>query len=324
MHSFASEQCKELDCTQMIAALFVLSVPAPTLHHHCKGNSYMHWLSNLTYQTNLISVENAMITLYSKCGKVAEAKMLFDRMTEKNTVPYNSIIAGLAQHGHAVEALRLFKDMLSSDYEPTGITFISVLSACAHTRKVGECWEYFYSMKHKYGIEPCEEHYSCMVDVLARAKNFENAEELTKEMPFNLSSIGWTSLLSACGTHGNMDLGARAAKEILNLTPYSASTHVVLSNIYATVDKWEEAAQIRKLLRNRGIRKKPGCSWIELGRIVHIFVANDVSHRRIKDVYKFLEVMSEKMKLAGYVPDERWALAKDHAAEGETRLRHHS
>lgn len=250
--------------------------------------------------------------------------MLFDRMTEKNTVPYNSIIAGLAQHGHAVEALRLFKDMLSSDYEPTGITFISVLSACAHTRKVGECWEYFYSMKHKYGIEPCEEHYSCMVDVLARAKNFENAEELTKEMPFNLSSIGWTSLLSACGTHGNMDLGARAAKEILNLTPYSASTHVVLSNIYATVGKWEEAAQIRKLLRNRGIRKKPGCSWIELGRIVHIFVANDVSHRRIKDVYKFLEVMSEKMKLAGYVPDERWALAKDHAAEGETRLRHHS
>ena len=250
--------------------------------------------------------------------------MLFDRMTEKNTVPYNSIIAGLAQHGHAVEALRLFKDMLSSDYEPTGITFISVLSACAHTRKVGECWEYFYSMKHKYGIEPCEEHYSCMVDVLARAKNFENAEELTKEMPFNLSSIGWTSLLSACGTHGNMDLGARADKEILNLTPYSASTHVVLSNIYATVDKWEEAAQIRKLLRNRGIRKKPGCSWIELGRIVHIFVANDVSHRRIKDVYKFLEVMSEKMKLAGYVPDERWALAKDHAAEGETRLRHHS
>uniref|UniRef100_A0A0D9Y8W4 Uncharacterized protein n=1 Tax=Oryza glumipatula TaxID=40148 RepID=A0A0D9Y8W4_9ORYZ len=156
------------------------------------------------------------------------------------------------------------------------------------------------------------------------AKNFEKAEELTKEMPFNLSSIGWTSSLSACRTHGIMDLGARAAKEILNLTPYSASTHVVLSNIYATVGKWEEAAQIRKLLRNRGIRKKPGCSWIDLGRIVHIFVANDVSHPRIKDVYKFLEVMSEKMKLAGYVLDERWALAKDHAAGGETRLRHHS
>lgn len=179
-------------------------------------------------------------------------------------------------------------------------------------------------MKHKYGIEPCEEHYSCMVDVLARAKNFEKAEELTKEMPFNLSSIGWTSSLSACRTHGIMDLRARAAKEILNLTPYSASTHVVLSNIYATVGKWEEAAQIRKLLRNRGIRKKPGCSWIDLGRIVHIFVANDISHPRIKDVYKFLEVMSEKMKLAGYVPDKIWALAKDHAAGGETRLRHNS
>uniref|UniRef100_A0A0E0JJ40 DYW domain-containing protein n=1 Tax=Oryza punctata TaxID=4537 RepID=A0A0E0JJ40_ORYPU len=274
--------------------------------------------------SNMISVENAMITLYSKCGKVAEAKMLFDRMTEKNTVSYNSIIAGLAQHGYAVEALRLFEDMLSSYYEPTGITFISVLSACAHTRKVSEGWEHFHSMKHKYGIEPCEEHYSCMVDLLARAKNFEKAEELIIKMPFNLSSIGWTSLLSACRTHGNMDLGARAAKEILNLSPYSASAHVVLSNIYANVGKWDEVANIRKLMRDRGIRKKPGCSWIELGRIVHIFVANDVSHPRIKEVYKFLEVMSEKMKLAGYVPDVSWALAKDHAAEGEVRLRHHS
>jgi pentatricopeptide repeat protein len=94
--------------------------------------------------------------------------------------------------------------------------------------------------------------------------------------------------------------------------------------MYASAGKWEEAAKVRKLMRDRGIRKNPGCSWIELGRIVHVFVANDVSHPRIKEVYQFLESLSEKMALAGYVPDVRWALAKDQAAEGEIRLQHHS
>ncbi|RCV25546.1 hypothetical protein SETIT_5G175500v2 [Setaria italica] len=275
-------------------------------------------------RSNKISVHNAMITLYSRCGNVNEAKMLFDRMTERNTVSYNSIIAGLAQHGHTAEALKFFEGMLNSEFEPTGITFISVLSACAHTGKVDEGWDYFNSMKQKYDIEPCEEHYSCMIDLLARAKKFEEAEELIMKMPFSLSSVGWTSLLGACRTHGNMELGARAAKEILHLSPSNASAPVMLSNMYASAGKWEETAKIRKLMRDQGIRKKPGCSWIELGRAVHIFVANEVSHPRIKEVHRFLEVMSGKMRLAGYVPDVRWALAKDQAAEGEMRLRHHS
>ncbi|KAF8676485.1 hypothetical protein HU200_047042 [Digitaria exilis] len=248
-------------------------------------------------QGNHISVHNALVTLYSRC---------------------------LAQHGHAAEALKLFEGMLNSEYEPTGITFISVLSACAHTGKVDEGWDYFNSMKQKYGIDPCEEHYSCMIDLLARAKKFEEAEELIIKMPFSLSSVGWTSLLGACRTHGNMLLGARAAQEILHLSPSNASAPVMLSNMYASAGKWEEAAKIRKLMRDQGIRKSPGCSWIELGRTVHVFVANEVSHPRIKEVYRFLEVMSEKMRHAGYVPDIRWALAKDQAAEGEIRLRHHS
>ncbi|KAJ1289107.1 hypothetical protein BS78_02G139800 [Paspalum vaginatum] len=275
-------------------------------------------------QSSHISVHNAMITLYSRCGKVSEAKMLFDRLTERNTVSYNSIIAGLAQHGHAAEALKLFEGMLNSGYEPTGVTFISVLSACAYSGKVDEGWGYFNSMKQTYGIDPCEEHYSCMIDLLGRAKKFKEVEELIMKMPFSLTSVGWTPLLGACRTHGNMELGARAAREILHLSPSNSSAPVVLSNMYASAGRWEEAAKVRKLMRDRGIKKKPGCSWIELGRIIHVFVASEVSHPRIKEVYRFLEGMSEKMRLAGYVPDVRWALAKDQAAEGEMRLRHHS
>jgi pentatricopeptide repeat protein len=269
---------------------------------------------------NRISVQNAMITLYSRCGKVVEARKLFDKMVDRNTVSCNSMIAGLAQH--AIEALKLFEDMMDLAYAPTGITFISVLSA--HAGRVDEGWDYFNSMKQKYGIDHHEEHYSCMIDLLARAKKFADAEKKIMEIPFRLSSVGWTSLLGACRTHGNLDLGAKAAKEILHLSSLNASAPIVLSNMYASAGKWEEAAKVRKLMRARGIRKNPGCSWIELGRIVHVFVANDVSHPRIEEVHQFLESLSEKMTNAGYVPDVGWALAKDQAAEGEKRLQHHS
>ncbi|OAY63654.1 Pentatricopeptide repeat-containing protein [Ananas comosus] len=163
-----------------------------------------------------------------------------------------------------------------------------------------------------------------MIDLLARAKRFAEVEELIVAMPFDPGPIGWTALLGACRTHGNMNLGARAAEKIIRFDPHNASAYVMLANMHASSGRWEEVAKVRKLMKDRGVRKKPGCSWIELNKTIHVFVADDVSHPRIKEVYRFLEEMSEKMKGLGYVPDVRWALARDHEIEGEKRLRHHS
>ncbi|XP_072974282.1 pentatricopeptide repeat-containing protein At3g49710 [Typha angustifolia] len=304
---------------------FVCAISACSNLSSPSQGKQMHALAlKSEFPTNQISVNNALITMYSKCGNLKDANRLFMKMSERNTVSYNSMIAGFAYHGQAIEALDLFKDMLNSNNLPTSITFISVLSACAHTGRVEEGREYFNLMKHKYCIEPCEEHYSCMVDLLARAKQFEEVEGLIKTMPFDPGFIGWTSLLGACRTHGNMEVGALAAKKLLQLEPSNASAYVMLSNMYASTGRWEEVATVRKLMKDRGVRKKPGCSWIELGNVIHVFVADDVSHPRILDVYKFLEEMSGKMKQAGYVPDVRWALARDQEIEGEKRLRHHS
>ncbi|XP_063944995.1 pentatricopeptide repeat-containing protein At3g49710 isoform X2 [Daucus carota subsp. sativus] len=276
---------------------------------------------------NQISVNNALIAMYSKCGNLQDARRLFDRMPEHNTVSLNSMIAGYAQHGIEQESLNLFERMLKTDVFPTRITFISVLSACAHTGKVEEGRRYFTMMTDIFHIVPDAEHYSCMIDLLGRAGKLKEAESLVESMPLNPGSIGWGALLGACKKHGNLELAVRAANQCVQLEPSNAAPYVMLANMYAHAGRWDEVASVRKLMRDNGVKKKPGCSWIEMNKKVHVFVAEDNSHPMIKDIYLFWEKMSDRMKQAGYVPDMRWTLVKDHGNmddEKEMRLRHHS
>lgn len=307
------------DCTVVCVVSACSNLSSPS-----QGQQLHTLAMKLKFESNLVSVNNALISMYSRCGNLKDAKKIFDRMSERNTVSFNSMISGYSQHGLGTEALALFQEMLESDSQPTGITFILVLSACAHTGRINEGWYYFNSMREKYHIEPEEEHYSCMIDLLARAGKFEEAEGLVKSMPFDLDSIGWAALLGACRTHGNLKLGAKAAHKLLMLEPSNATAYAVLSNLYASKGRWDEVATVRKLMKDRGLQKKPGCSWIELDRKIHVFVADDVSHPKIREVYEYLEEMMEKLKMAGYVPDLKWALARDDAKEGEMRLVHHS
>jgi len=277
--------------------------------------------------SNRISVNNALVAMYSKCGNLQDSRRLFDRMPEHNTVSLNSMIAGYAQHGIETESLRLFQQMLDTGIAPTSITFISVLSACAHTGKVEEGQRYFNMMKEKFSIEPEAEHYSCMIDLLGRAGKLSEAERLIEMMPFSPGSIGWAALLGACRTHGNMELAIKAGNHFLQLEPSNAAPYVMLANMYASAGKWEEVAGIRKLMRDRGVKKKPGCSWMEVNKRIHVFVAEDSSHPMIKEIHQYLEEMLRKMKQAGYVPDVRWALVKDDETgqgEKEIRLGYHS
>ncbi|XP_058751512.1 pentatricopeptide repeat-containing protein At3g49710 [Vicia villosa] len=276
---------------------------------------------------NRLSVNNALVTMYSKCGNLHDARRIFDTMPEHNTVSLNSMIAGYAQHGVEVESLRLFELMLREKIVPNNITFISVLSACAHTGKVEEGEKYFDMMKEKFGIEPESEHYSCMIDLLGRAGKLEKAERIIETMPFNPGSIEWATLLGACRKHGNMELAVKAANKFLELEPCNAAPYVMLSNMYASGGRWEEAATLKRLMRERGVKKKPGCSWIEIDKKVHVFVAEDTSHPRIKEIHEYMGELLRKLKQAGYVADIRLALVKDEevdAVEKERRLWHHS
>ncbi|CAH8353375.1 unnamed protein product [Eruca vesicaria subsp. sativa] len=276
---------------------------------------------------NRISVNNSLISMYYENGNLQDARRVFDRMPEVNAVTYNCMIKGYAQHGRVTEALLLYQKMLDSGIAPNNITFVAVLSACVHSGKVAEGQEYFNTMKERFKIEPEAEHYSCMIDLLGRAGKLEEAERFLDSMPFKAGPVAWAALLNACRKHKNIVLAERAANELMAMKPNADTPYVMLANMYADAGRWEEMAAVRKLMRSRRIRKKPGCSWIEVKKKEHVFVAEDWSHPMIREVCEYLEEMMKKMRELGYVMDKRWAMVKvDEAGEGEEEMRlgHHS
>ncbi|KAH6803586.1 Pentatricopeptide repeat superfamily protein [Perilla frutescens var. frutescens] len=198
-----------------------------------------------------VYLSSTLLTMYMRCGDVAKAKLVFDSSSRKDVVMWNSMITGYAQHGLGDESLRVFREMYSSGIQADDITFIGVLSACSYSGKIIEGKQIFESMKSKYRIEPTTAHYACVVDLLGRAGQLNEAYNLINEMPVEADAIVWGSLMGACRSHMNSDLAEVAAKKLLQLEPRNSGSFVLLSNIYASQGRWGDVAKLRKSMRSR-------------------------------------------------------------------------
>ncbi|KAK6920902.1 Pentatricopeptide repeat [Dillenia turbinata] len=228
------------------------------------------WVHSYAYSTPLgsnVSVCNALIDMYAKCGAVEEARVLFDQMKRRNIVTWNTIILVFAMHGHGDEALRLFGKLLDEKLEkPNDVTFLGVICACSHRGMVEEGRKYFNSMTKDYQIQPTIKHYGSMVDLLGRAGFVEEAYELIKSMPMECNAIVWRTLLGACRVHGKIELGERVRRHLLGLEQHS-SDYILLSNMYASAGQWSEMMKERKSMRDQRVQKpEPGNSFVGIRR----------------------------------------------------------
>ncbi|XP_030473532.1 pentatricopeptide repeat-containing protein At4g21065-like [Syzygium oleosum] len=225
---------------------------------------WLHDFINHTGLSDIVPVCNALIDMYAKCGAVGEAYMVFADMSRKNRITWNTMILGLAMHGHSKDALQLFSRMLEDgSQEPDHVTFLGVLCACSHGGMVNEGRRYFGSMRKDYHIEPTVRHYGCMVDMLGRAGFLEEAYELIRGMPIRCNAIVWRSLLGACRMHGNIELGEMVRKKLLHLEPDHSSDYVQLSSMHASVGQWNLVLNVRRMMNDREIKKpKPGYSFV--------------------------------------------------------------
>lgn len=205
----------------------------------------------------------ALVDMYAKCGSVNTALEMFYQIRDKvSTVsPWNAIICGLAMHGHAKLALEIFSDLQRRSIKLNAITFIGVLSACCHAGLVGAGEGYFRSMS-VYNVQPDIKHYGCMVDLLGRAGRLKEAEELIKSMPMEADIVIWGTLLAACRTHGNIEIGEKAAQNLARLEPSHGAGRVLLSNIYADAGRWDEACLVRRDMQAQRLKKSPGYSGV--------------------------------------------------------------
>ncbi|CAK7346275.1 unnamed protein product [Dovyalis caffra] len=271
-----------------------------------------------------LSAGNALITMYARCGVVDAAHCLFINMPCVDAVSWNAMIAALGQHGQGIQAIELFEEMLKEGILPDRISFLTVISACSHAGLVKEGRRYFDSMYGNHGIIPDEDHYARVIDLLCRAGKFSEAKEVMESVPFEPGAPIWEALLAGCRIHGNIDLGIEAAERLFELKPQHDGTYVLLSNMYAVAGRWDDMAKVRKLMRDRGVKKEPGCSWIQVENKIHAFLVGDAKHPEVQQVYNYLDQLVLEMKKIGYVPDTKYVLHDTESDLKEHDLSTHS
>ncbi|XP_073286803.1 pentatricopeptide repeat-containing protein At4g21065-like [Primulina huaijiensis] len=266
----------------------------------------------------------ALITACADIGALSQACQLFRQLARRDAFCFNAMIRGLAIHGRGNEALGLFRKMIREGFAPDDTTILSVMNACSHVGLVEEGRKYFKSMKSVYRLEPKIEHYCCLVDLLGRAGLVEDAEEIVLSMPMKPNAILWRSLLGAARVHGNVDIGEIALRKLLELEPETSGSYVLLSNMYAFLNRWEDVNRLRSLMKRFGIDKTPGSSIVEVNGSMHEFLIGDRSHPKVKDIYSKLEEMNKKLQEFGHLPRTRDVLFDIEDEEREEALSYHS
>ncbi|XP_047972773.1 putative pentatricopeptide repeat-containing protein At3g05240 [Salvia hispanica] len=209
-----------------------------------------------------VALVNSLIDMYAKTGSIASARRLFDSLPHKDSVSWSVMINGYGLHGHCEDALSLYSEMRLLGLKPDRITYISVLSACSHAGSVEQGRMVLGSMIHD-GVMPGTEHYSCMVDLLGRAGRLEEAYEIVKTMGHqDCCGSLLASLLGACLSHENYELGEEVGRFLLDMSPKDCGPYVILHNIYAAAGKWADANDVRLLLEQNQFSKAPGISVV--------------------------------------------------------------
>ncbi|CAM8913299.1 unnamed protein product [Rhodiola kirilowii] len=249
-------------------------------------------------------VENALIDMYIKCGCLNYAQHTFHNMACTSLVTWNSMIAGYGNHGDCAEAIRLFNEMKHFGILPDEVTFLSLLSSCSHSGLVEEGLKLFRSMKDDYKLNPRIDHYMNIVDLLGRAGRVDDAFSFIQSMTFEPDESIWVCLLCACRVHKKLELGELAANNLMKIEPTRGTYYVQLLNLYGDAALWDRAAKLRALMKQKGIKKIPGCSWIESGSNVEIFYSGDLSSSKTVEIYHTLDSLKINMGVKNSRPDD--------------------
>ncbi|XP_068318904.1 pentatricopeptide repeat-containing protein At1g71490-like [Pyrus communis] len=276
-----------------IASILPLCARVANLQH---GKEFHCYITKRVVFDDCLLLRNALVDMYARSGKVLQAKRVFDSMSKRDEVTYTCMIAGYGVQGEGKAALKLFKEMNLLHIKPDHVTMVSILSACSHSGLVIQGQMLFEKMLSVYGITPDLEHYACMVDLFGRAGLLNKAKEIISRMPYKPTSAMWATLIGACRIHGNMEIGEWAAGKLLEMRPENSGYYVLIANMYAAAGCWNNLARVRTFMRDLGVRKDPGCAWVDVGDGFSPFLVGDTTNRLRDEIYLLLDGLTELMK----------------------------
>ncbi|KAH7861094.1 hypothetical protein Vadar_021627 [Vaccinium darrowii] len=238
-----------------IASILAFCARVANLQH---GKEFHCYITSRAWSDDYLLLWNALVDMYARSGKVFLARRLFDMLNKKDAVTYTSLIAGYGIQEEGQAAIKLFEEMIRFQIKPDHVTMVAILSACSRSGLVTQGQMLFEKMSTLYGVTPCLEHYSCMVDLFGRAGLLTKAEEIIRRMPYHPSPSMWATLIGACRIHGNTEIGEWAAEKLLEMRPEHVGYYVLIANMYASTGCWNKLARVRTFIRDLGVRKAPG------------------------------------------------------------------
>ncbi|XP_016171060.1 pentatricopeptide repeat-containing protein At3g57430, chloroplastic-like isoform X1 [Arachis ipaensis] len=222
-------------------------------------------------------IGNTLIDMYGKCGCLNDSEKVFKTMRSVNVVTWTTMISCYGMHGNGEEALFLFRKMVNGGITPNSVTLTAVLASCSHSGLIDQGKKIFNSISSSYGLQPSAEHYACMVDLFGRAGYLVEALELLRSMKSLGTGSVWGALLAGCVMHKNVEIAEIAAHHLFQLEPNNASNYIALCGIYQSHGMLDGIATVRERMREQGLIKTPGCSWISIGGRAHKFYQGDLS-----------------------------------------------
>ncbi|KAF8007532.1 hypothetical protein BT93_K1521 [Corymbia citriodora subsp. variegata] len=239
----------------------------------------------------------ALIDMYFKCGRLEGAKEIFDQMIQKDIVSFNAMIMGLAMNGKGEEALQLFSSIQDFGLHPDSSTFLAALCACSHSGLLDEGQRIFSEMQMRISVSPSLEHYACYIDLLSRVGHIEEALEVVASMPFEPNNFVWGALLGGCLLHARGELAQHVSKKLVDVDPENSAGYVMLANAFAADRQWDDVSVLRWVMRERGVKKQPGHSWIQIDGIVHEFLVGSPGHPQMGMIYETLGTLEKAVKV---------------------------
>ncbi|WOL05214.1 pentatricopeptide repeat-containing protein [Canna indica] len=247
---------------------FVSVIGACSLSSALEVGQQIHGQMAKTEVYSHVKCGSALVDMYAKCGRVEDARKMFDSMPERNVFTWTSMIDGYGKNGIPDQALNFFYEMKKNhNVVPNYATFLSVISACGHAGLVSSGQKIFESMDRDYKLKPLMEHYACMVDLLGRSGSLHEAYSFIHQIPEKPNSDVWTALLGASRLHGDVEMADIAAKEVFKLSQNGRpGAYIALSNTFAAAEKWKGVSEVRELMKARGVSKGTGQSWVEIDK----------------------------------------------------------
>ncbi|PRQ24536.1 putative tetratricopeptide-like helical domain, DYW domain-containing protein [Rosa chinensis] len=288
-----------------------------------RGGERIHtYIVNAKLDTHVI-VCNAVIDMYAKCGFVDRAYEAFENMRcGKNLITWNTMIMAFAMHGDGCKALELFEKMGKNGVCPDAVSYLAALCACNHAGLVEDGVKLFNSMAGS-GMVPNVKHYGTVVDLLGRAGRLQEAYEIVKSMPMFPDVVLWQTLLGASKTYGNVEMAEMASRNLVELGSEGCGDFVLLSNVYAAHNRWDDVGRVREAMKRRDVKKIPGFGYIEVEGVIHKFVNGDQNHVNSHEIYSKLDEIKCRIKAYGYVAKTNHVLHDIGEEDKENALSYH-